>query len=376
MSEIGRKNAEKMLEKVQDSPRLRWGWGTPEVGTTSPEERAAYEYLEKKPLVESGELSVRDLPEDYGGRPQGSSRRAFRQQQAWDAGYAAELERQEQIRKIADEKRKAKLDDLKYESEYYDLRTKQNEDLFELRTAADLKQAEAEFTDFRNKLNPNDPASAGMIYSYISSDPRLAESKVAYTSAEFFDKAAKNSVVSIANQEQEKKTGIINSALRDGVTEQEIEATKFADPKTAIVDYNYEEIAKLAAQRAGERKAEKPEETPEEKRAKATEEEISDERKGLKSSIRNLEDSIAETESNLETYRANSPDRKKVEAKISTLKKQLEKRQSQLDALSSGTAQTTVAPSSVPTINSPEELNNLPSGAEYIAPNGKKYKKL
>ena len=29
----------------------------------------------------------------------------------------------------------------------------------------------------------------------------------------------------------------------------------------------------------------------------------------------------------------------------------------------------------VPTIKSPEEFNNLPSGAEYIAPNGKKYRK-
>jgi hypothetical protein len=283
-------------------------------------------------------------------------------------------EQERQMEQAAREEQKFQLD---YASKAYDLRTKQNEDLFELRAAADLKQAEAEFTEFRNKLNPNNPESAGMIYSYISNDPRLAESKVAYTSAEFFDKAAKNSAASITNQDRENKAGIINSALRDGVTEQEIEATKFADPQTAVVGYNYGEIAKLAAKRAGERKVEKPEETPEEKRAKATEAEIADERKGLKSSIRNLEDSIAETESDLETFRENSPDRKKVEAKISTLKKQLENRRSQLGSLVGETTPTeSSVPSSVPTIKSPEELNNLPSGAEYIAPNGKKYRKL
>jgi hypothetical protein len=133
MNDIARKNAQEWLERVERSPRRQWGWGTPEIGTTSPEERAAYEYLEKKPLVESGELSARDLPEDYGGRPQGSSRRAIRMQQAWDAGYAAELDRQEQLRQIEEFNSQMAIRNLEYQTKSLDLRLKRSD------LAADLQ---------------------------------------------------------------------------------------------------------------------------------------------------------------------------------------------------------------------------------------------
>ena len=339
----------------------------------SPEEKAAYTAQE----VRAGNAPEYALPEDYGGMPQGTTRRAIRAREAWGQQQAYIAGLAEQERQQAEYDRKATFDNLRYESEAYDLRTKQNEELFSAKEDADRRAAEAAFTEFRNSLDPNKPESVGVLASYIAKDSRLADNPIAKNSYDYFAKAAENSVVSIANQDREKKAGILNKAREEGVTEDEIDATKFADPKTGAADYNYSEIAKLAAQRAGKRKAEKPEETPEEKRAKATEEEIVDERKWLKSSILNLEDLIAETESNLETFRANSPDRKKVEAKISTLKKQLENRKSQLGALSGEPTPTEDSvPSSIPTIKSPEELNNLPSGAEYIAPNGKKYRKL
>jgi hypothetical protein len=109
MNDIAKKNAQEMLRRAESSPRRQWGWGTPEIGTTSPEEREAYEYLEKKPLVESGQLSPAELPEQYGGRPQGTTRRAIRMQQAWDAGYDAEMERQKQMRDMEMEQKRFNL---------------------------------------------------------------------------------------------------------------------------------------------------------------------------------------------------------------------------------------------------------------------------
>jgi hypothetical protein len=90
---------QEMLSRVERDPRRQFGWGPSALA--SPEERAAYEFIQKKPLVESGQLSPAALPEEYGGRPTGSSRRAIRMQQAWDAGYALELERQKQLQELA-----------------------------------------------------------------------------------------------------------------------------------------------------------------------------------------------------------------------------------------------------------------------------------
>ena len=354
MATYGQEQAEKNLEYWQ---RLGVGGQMRKPSDlASPEEKAAYTAQQ----VRAGAAPTEMLSEDYGGRPQGSSRRAIRMAAAWDAEQTARIQQEQAARQQDEYNRKATFDNLKYESEAYDLRTKQNEELFAAKEDADRRAAEAAFTEFRNSLDPNKPESVGVLASYIAKDSRLADNPIAKNSYDYFAKAAENSVVSIANQDREKKAGILNKAREEGVTEDEIKATEFSDPKTAVVDYNYDEIAKLAAQRAGKRKAEKPEETPEEKRAKATEAEIADERKGLKSSILNLEDSIAETESDLNTFRENSPDRKKVEAKISTLKKQLENRKSQLADLGGD--------NQPPSFNTPEEAEaaNLKKGTIVV----------
>jgi hypothetical protein len=98
---------QEMLSRVERDPRRQFGWGPSALA--SPEERAAYEFIQKKPLVESGQLSPAALPEEYGGRPTGSTRRAIRQRMAWDAGYAAEMERQKQMREMEMEQKRFNL---------------------------------------------------------------------------------------------------------------------------------------------------------------------------------------------------------------------------------------------------------------------------
>jgi hypothetical protein len=252
------KREEEALQRVERDPRRQWGWEPSPLASV--EEQRAYQAYEMMPKVAAGELPVSALPESYGGRPTGTSRRAIRMAAEYDLAQEKALEQERIRQQIEATQRQEQMFQLDYASKQYDLRTKQNEDLFNLRKDADLKQAEAEFTEFRNKLNPNDPSSVGMLYSYISKDPRLANSKVAYASADFFTKSAENSEVSLANQDREKKASIINKAYAEGLTEKEIEGTKFADPKTGIADFNYAEIERLTAQKTGGRKTKEPEE--------------------------------------------------------------------------------------------------------------------
>ena len=103
-----------MLEKVATSPRAEWGWGPSDLA--SKEERDAWEYLEKKPLVESGQLSPAELPEAYGGRPTGTTRRAIRRQEAWDARQKAILEQEQAARQIEEFNSQMALRDLEYQT--------------------------------------------------------------------------------------------------------------------------------------------------------------------------------------------------------------------------------------------------------------------
>lgn len=73
-------------------PRRQWGWGPSDLAAQ--EERAAYETYVKMPLVESGEISAEDLPEEYGGRPRGTSRRAMRMQFEYDKMKQEQLQNQ------------------------------------------------------------------------------------------------------------------------------------------------------------------------------------------------------------------------------------------------------------------------------------------
>lgn len=90
---------QEMLERVATDPRRQFGWG-PSI-MASPEEKRAYQAFQMMPQVEAGRLPVSALPEEYGGRPTGTSRRAMRMQAAYDEAQSQALE-QERIRQQMD----------------------------------------------------------------------------------------------------------------------------------------------------------------------------------------------------------------------------------------------------------------------------------
>lgn len=58
----------------------------------SNEEKAAYRARLTMQAIERGEATVADLPESYGGRPTGNTRRAIAAREAWDRNQAIEME--------------------------------------------------------------------------------------------------------------------------------------------------------------------------------------------------------------------------------------------------------------------------------------------
>lgn len=67
---------EEALQRVARDPRRQWGWEPSPMASV--EEQRAYKAYEMLPKVAAGEIPVSELPEAYGGRPTGTSRRAIR----------------------------------------------------------------------------------------------------------------------------------------------------------------------------------------------------------------------------------------------------------------------------------------------------------
>lgn len=132
----GDENRQQMLERVATSPRTRWGWGPSDLA--SQEEKEAYQFLEMQPKIAAGQATVADLPEAYGGRPTGTSRRAIRMQQAWEAQqkYLSDLEEQNRQREqAAREERRLSI------AEQAEQRQQWAQDTKEQRDAAILEQS-------------------------------------------------------------------------------------------------------------------------------------------------------------------------------------------------------------------------------------------
>jgi hypothetical protein len=75
----------------------------------SPEEKRAYQASVLIPEIAAGRASVAQLPEEYGGRPTGDSRRSMRMQTAWDEAQKQQLEQQRVAQQMEMESRRIGL---------------------------------------------------------------------------------------------------------------------------------------------------------------------------------------------------------------------------------------------------------------------------
>lgn len=275
------------LQRVASDPRRQWGWGPSALA--SPEEQRAYEAYQMIPEIQAGRASVADLPEEYGGRPRitagpsyneqgqpvGAFRRQLRMQEMYNEEQKQALEQQRIMQQMEQAARQEQMFQLDYASKQYDLRTKQNEALFSAQEDADRRAAEAAFTEFRNKLNPNDPSSVGILAGYIAGDSRLAESPIAKNSYDYFAKASENSAVSInakmREEAQNKYAEDMQKLMETGVTEEEL--PQYYDPDSPIGMPQFDR-RKVAARIGGVKAQEKAE-------AKTTKEETPKEKIGL-----------------------------------------------------------------------------------------------
>jgi hypothetical protein len=224
----------------------------------SVEERRAYQAYQTIPEIQAGRATIADLPEDYGGRPQGESRRAIRMQEAYDARQAQLLQQQRAMQQIE----QANIAKIREEEEYS---AQQNLNVLNEKTSTQTSTEASAIASGLNSIDfKTDPEAALRVDELILNNPLgAAREDIAKQIGAAKSIIETYGMANTAKADQEAgkiKSSIINKALSEGVTEAEIEATRFADPKTAMVDYDYEKIERLAAKREGERKTKEPEE--------------------------------------------------------------------------------------------------------------------
>lgn len=146
-----------------DQARVRWGWGT----SSDPAERERFAEAGLSPLtseermrmergwgasplaskesreamvaeeVRRGDRPAWQLPEAYGGRPTGTTRRAIRQQLAWDAQQAAIAQQEQAIQQQQRLAKQEERENFRFMSEQYAYDAKLKLDALNEKTAAE-----------------------------------------------------------------------------------------------------------------------------------------------------------------------------------------------------------------------------------------------
>lgn len=186
----------------------------------SPEERAAFAAQE----VRGGRAPIYRLPEDYGGMPMGTTRRAIRAREQW-------AQQQEQITAYNQEmaaRQKAEMDArvaeldyankaLKFQTDQYDLLRKQESDALEGRVKSENALNALRFQTYANQFDPNDPSSYGKLNDTLAKNPALAANEDIQKTMYYFKQAADNSVAGLTNT-------ALSEAAQLGIPQEQIQA--------------------------------------------------------------------------------------------------------------------------------------------------------
>jgi hypothetical protein len=376
-----------MLSRVETSPRSRWGWGPSDLA--SQEEEDAFRALRVGREIESGRATLADLPEEYGGRPQGSTRRAIRQRIAWDEEQAAEIERQKFIRDAA-------RFDIELSREQR-LRDQEDRELITRKTLNDREnkiQEEARLIQdsiiggqqigidengnpkFSEPINVRDPNAVERLQRLAKN--RLGmENKAAYDMWKtLYDDALKY------REEAEKDIAETADKNLSFIVKQQEEASSLGvdTSKFFVQDQTTGEIKNVdqigIAKAIGEARKADIENKKKEVAASKIDEEAKKQASSIISQIEDTDKLIREanfkaqreTSAKLRDEYLNNADfyrseRELLAQRFTNLVPQAAQEQPQPQQ------------AEIPRIKTEEEFENLPSGSEYIAPDGKRYRK-
>jgi hypothetical protein len=358
--------------------------GRPPSMGASKEEKDAYEALVKIPAIESGELSVADLPESYGGRPKGTTRRAMRMQAEYDALQRDFLQNQ----KIAKQ--------MEIEEGVYNLRLDQEDRALEdreiafeaaqMKAARDAKvQQEAKFIfeairggtptsdgGVAPPINPNDEDALFQISNLMRSEygmehPVAKEAVTSlYRDALRAQQKREADVVSRAESDTQKITELTKLAK---LTERNASDLFTIDPETKAVVVNPAAVGEAEADLAMREKA---------GREGPSYSEIEKDARLLRGKIRDINLDIL-IENNVYNKAKTDKEREKAQSRIEQLEAQRDYLSTEYAGLPSileeGAARGDTEPSQpeIPKFNSPEEAEaaDLPSGT-IIEINGRR----
>jgi hypothetical protein len=233
------------------------------------------------------QMATADMPEAWGGRPRGTTRRAIRMQKAWDDERKIALEEQENARKQYEFNRaseilarKQSMDESRYDREMEEYSAKQKLD-------AQKEFERQAFTSALNKLDPSsDDFNKQLVETYRLYPLAAVVPEVKAMVDEY--KLA-NSVYRDARKEEQQDKKINKAFLvqqEATASELGIDTSKFVDPETGILD----QVSLM--KRIGEARREKTEEAEKRSERKSLDKEKRDAAKPLIREIRDINDEL------------------------------------------------------------------------------------
>lgn len=347
-----------MLGRVETSPRARWGWGPSDLA--SQEEKDAWQAMRVGRAIESGQATVANLPEAYGGRPEGATRRAIRMQEAWDAEQAARIQQEEAMRQIESERLDRATQALDYSQKFYEFEQLKQKKLFDAAENERQTRNAAEFQKFTNQFNGADPRfTYAAVTDALADNPQLMDNPLIADTVTAIKNRAENGTVALINKEikaeneakaarQQAFLETYESLLASGVPQEQI--AQFYDPDAKVpvgeVAFNQKKVAEQLGGVEAETKAE-----AKEKPAKDLELDIQQKSEELNSML------MAAPMTRSDTFEAS-----------------LAEKRAEIDGLRTRYNSVTgkKAPEFVARPQSKQQYDNLPSGTPYIDKDGKR----
>jgi len=352
MATYAQEQAEKLLKYYQGMS----GTMRKPSALASAEERAAYAAQE----VRAGRAPEEMLPEDYGGRPTGTSRRAIRMQEAYDVEMArrAEEERAAAAESRANQAFQMQLRDQQIQEEEaglrrevmltaQDLRHRTNQHvsgfMSGIRGGVDASGKEIPPLDPESPDYPKRIAELTRNFPLAPENPEIAPIIAAMNSIYNARLSADKERAAAREEAQEDFAKTTQSLLEAGVPEEELVQyyDTSEDVPAGVARYNPLKVARKLGITKAEEKAQ----------TKATKEETPKEKIGL-----DLQQAYGELNSAL----MNDEDTAAARSKVAGLRARYE--------AATGEA----APEVLPKLKTREEYDRLPAGTPYIGKDGKK----